>query len=179
MTDAVQVAAQTTDNPTYTFRGAPRNMVPGIALLVAGIIAPSMGLTDVYFARATAWTFFIWGIFLVYTGLLDIYERYEVTDAGLKIVNPLRIWDANKTWEWEHINRLDIKLKGRDAALEAGSMRIYYSPAGEINVEIEDHDYEPELAALVIERAGLKAEGDAPAAVADLPFGIAATFSWR
>ena len=69
------------------YTGSSNNLVPGVALLFGGILAFSMGMTDVFFAEATAWTFAIWGVLMIYSGLLEINETYEVTDDALIVRN--------------------------------------------------------------------------------------------
>ncbi len=146
---------QVADNK-LVFQGTQRNMVVGIAMLSASALAFSMNLTHVFFASAMAWTFAIWGGLLLYSNLLDYYERYSVTDAGLVIKNPLRPWGAVKTWDWAHLNRVDILVKRAEADVEDAVMQVYYTPEGEIVIEREDRAFDPELVRLIIERAGLK-----------------------
>ncbi|MCX6046821.1 MAG: hypothetical protein NT075_17080 [Chloroflexi bacterium] len=138
------------------FQGTRRNMVVGIAMLATAGLAFTMNLTHVFFASAMAWTFALWGGLLLYSNLLDYYETYTVTDAGLLIKNPLRPWGAVKVWDWAHLNRVDIVVKRTEANVEDAVMQVYYTPEGEIVIEREDRAYDPELVRLIIERAGLK-----------------------
>lgn len=179
MADVAQIAEHPTEFKSMRFEGSVRNFVPGVALVFAGLMAPAMGLTDVYFAAAMAWVFALWGLFFIYVGLVDVYEHWEVTDEALQIKNSLRFWERNRVWPWADINRVEIVVERKDLTLEDAELRVYYTPAGEINIEREDRDYNPELARLIIEKAGLQPEGDAPVSLTELPEGMAATYSWR
>jgi hypothetical protein len=138
------------------FEGTQRNLVVGLAMLATGALAFSMDLTHTFFAEAMAWTFVLWGVLFLYGNLLDIYQTYEVTDEALIIKNPLRPWGATKVWDWAHLHRMDVVVKRAEAELDDAVMQIYYTPEGEIVIEREDRAYNPELARLIIERAGLK-----------------------
>ena len=160
------------------YRGSSNNLVPGIAFLFAGLLAFSMGMTDVFFAEATAWVFVIWGLLFIYSGLLDIYEIYEVTDEALIIRNPMRPWGATKVWDWAHIKRVDIVSKRKDARPRDIVLQVYYNPEGELALEREDRQYDPFLAQQIIERAGLRpADRANPKDLHNLPRGKA-TFTW-
>ena len=174
MADAASITTPPAGNQSdqqYVFRGTPRNMVPGIALLFAGILAFTMGMTDVFFAEAIAWVFTIWGALLIYSALLDVYNTYIVTDQALLIKNPLRFWEANKTWHWGNINRMDIVVQRPDARPDVDVMlQVYFTPTGELTLEREDRPYDPRLAEIIIERAVLKPAGkDVPRNLHDLP----------
>ena len=167
-------------NPSIIFGGTTQNFVPGIALLFAGIMAFSMGLTDVFFAEATAWTFIIWGALFVYGGLLDINNVYEVTDEALIIRNPFKIWSVRRTWDWGRVNRLDVVVKRADGGKHNIIMQTYYTPEGELALDREDRPYDAALAALIVERAGLKpADKETPKDVTKIPTNAKATFTWR
>ena len=162
------------------FSGTSKNLVPGAAFLFAGLMAFSMGMTDVFFAEAIAWTFAIWGALFIFSDLRDINETYEVTDDALIIRNVLRIWAPRKTWDWGHITRLDVVVKRPDAREQDVIMQIYYTPEGEIAMEREDRAYNPVLAAIVTERAGLKpADKNTPKDVTRIPRNNKTTFTWK
>src|SRR5215204_3255488 len=82
------------------YTGSPNNLVPGVALVFGGVLAFGMNMTDVFFAEAIAWTFVIWGVLMIYVGLLELNETYEVTDDALLIRNPMRPWAPKKTFDW-------------------------------------------------------------------------------
>jgi len=161
------------------FTGTQRNLVVGIAMLSTAALAFSMDLTSVFFASAMAWTFVLWGALLLYSNLLDIYQTYEVTDEALMIKNPLRPWGTAKVWDWAHLYRIDVLVKRVDSETEDAVMQVYYTPAGEIVIEREDRAYNPELARLIVERAGLKATSpDNPQDLTQLPKGKR-TYTWN
>jgi hypothetical protein len=136
-------------------------------------------LVLLFFAKATASVFVFWGALFLYIGLMDLYQTYEVTDEGLVIRNPMRPWAAIKLYDWGHLHRLDLVVKRVDAQIEDAVMQVYYTPEGEIVLEREDRAYDPELARLIIERAGLKPTDPAnPRDLAQLPKGKA-TYVWN
>lgn len=162
------------------FTGSSNNLVPGVALLFAGILAFSMGMTDVFFAEAIAWTFAIWGALLIYTGLIDIYETYEVTDEALIVRNVMRPWAPRKTFDWPRVTRLDVVVKRADGEDEDVIMQVYYQPEGELAQERRDRIYHPGLAAAIVEHAGLNpADRNTPADVTRIPRNEKATYTWR
>lgn len=173
---------ETTAQPaseSFTFQGSSPNMVPGAALLFGGIMAFSMGMTDVYFAEAIAWTFAIWGLLMIYSGLMDIYTTYEVTEDALIIRNPVRPWLLRRTWDWGRINRLDVIVKRNGAGRNDVVMQVYYTPEGELANEREDRTFSATLAQIIIERAGLSAESGTPASAMDIRPAKKAVYSWR
>ena len=166
--------------PSIVFTGTTSNFVPGVALLVAGMMAFMMGMTDVFFAEATAWTFVAWGALFIYGGLMDMNETYEVTDEALIIRNPLRIWAARRTWDWARVNRLDVVVKRRDAEDRDLVLQVYYTPKGEIALERQDRVYDPTLAQLIAERASLRpGDKDTPKDITKIPRANKATFTWK
>lgn len=178
-TESTPVAETAPAKPSFRFGGATQNFTPGAALLFAGIMAFSMGLTDVFFAEATAWTFIIWGVLFIYSGLIDVYNIYEVTEDALIIHNVFKPWSARRTWDWGRINRLDVVVKRADGSPRSTIMQVYYTPEGELALDREDRPFDATLAQLILERAGLNPEGDAPADLAKVPTDAKATFTWR
>jgi hypothetical protein len=177
-TPAAEAAPAPTKPIIYT--GSSNNLVPGVALLFAGIMAFTMGMTDVYFAEAMAWTFAIWGALMIYAGALDINETYEVTDDALIIRNVLRPWAPRKTWDWGRVNRLDIVVKRAEGRDQDVVMQVYYTPKGELAMEREDRVYDSSLAEIVIDRAGLKpVDKDTPKDVTHIPRAKKATYTYK
>jgi hypothetical protein len=171
----------TIPNSPMIYTGSPNNLVPGIALLIGGLLAFTMNMTDVYFAEAIAWTFVIWGVLLIYIGLLDLYETYEVTDEALIVRNPMRPWAPKKTFDWGRVTRLDVVVKraGTDDANDV-TMHVYYQPEGEIANERRDRTYTPALAATIVERAVLSpADKNTPTDVTRVPRNEKATYTWK
>ena len=178
--EAGAVAIEQPTSRSIIFRGTSQNLVPGAALLFGGIMAFSMGMTDVYFAEAIAWTFAIWGVLLMYFGMVDINNTYEVTDDALIMRNPLRFFTPRKTWDWGRINRLDVVVKRNEARDHDLIMQVYYTPRGEIAMDREDRVFDATLAQLVVARAGLSpADRSTPKDVARIPRNVKATYTWK
>jgi hypothetical protein len=172
-------AAQAEDSG-LAFGGESRNMAMGIAMLGAGAGAFVLGLTHTFFAQAMAITFVFWGAFFLYNDLLLSTRRYTVTDAGLKIDVPMRPWSRSRLWAWKDISRLDIVTYRRDIDPENSTIQIHHQYPGEIALDREDRNFDPELARLVIERAGLKPDKSAAGiTLANLPTGRDETYTWK
>jgi len=171
--------AETSASQTIRFAGTQRNMVSGIAMLFASIMAFTMGMTDVYFAEATAWTFAIWGGLLIYAGVLDLFRVYEVTEEALVIKDDWRPWNRLKVWDWERLNRVDILVKKNNAQPKDLELQVYYNPEGELAMEREDRIYDAELARLIIERAGLSpSDRNNPSDLTQIPLAEKNTYTW-
>lgn len=138
------------------FRGSPRNMIVGITLLLAGAAAFVMGMTDVFFAEAMAWTFVIWGVLFLFGDLSDYTSTWTLTPEALEIRSALRFWQRNKVWDWANINRFDLIVKRNEPKAEDIEMQVYFTPPGDSVLEREDRIYSPQLARLILERSGLK-----------------------
>jgi hypothetical protein len=165
---------------TIRFGGSSRNMVPGVALLFASALAFSMGMTDTFFAEATAWTFLIWGALLVWSGMADVYRVVEITDEAFVVNSQLNFWSPARVYEWERINRMDIVIKRRNARAQDAEVQVYYTPPGELAMLREDNPYDPELARLVVERAGLRPADKAnPTDFTQLPLEQKAVYIWQ
>lgn len=153
-------------------------MAVAVAMFATAALAFSMDLTHTFFAEATAWTFVIWGALLLYGNLIDVYQVYEVTDEALIIRNPVRFLQATKVWTWGNVQRMDLIVKRADAEYQDGVLQIHYQEPGELTIEREDRVYDPELARLIIERAGLKpVDKDALPDLTNLPK-HKATYNW-
>ncbi|HHW85297.1 MAG TPA: hypothetical protein GX400_03705 [Chloroflexi bacterium] len=188
MADALQTTALQTSlpeptapaRPAIVFSGETRNMAMGIAMLGGGIAAFIAGLTHTFFAQALAYTFIAWGIFFLYGDLLLATRRLIVTDEALEIRIPFRFWNRSKSWAWQHIYRLDIVIDRRTTHAKDTAIHIYHQFPGEVAIDREDTNFDPELAALVIERARLKPDGEAAKVdLNDLPLGASMTLTWK
>ena len=185
MADVATAAAPTgqEEEPTtesIVFEGVTGNFVPGIAMLFAGLMAFTMGMTDVFFARAFAWIFSVWGGLFIFYGLLDLNNTYEVTKDALIYRNPMKIWSPRRVWDWERLIRVDVVVKRRNAHERDLEMRVYYTPEGELSQEREDRGFDPKLVQFIIDRAGLKpADNATPATTTDLPRDQKTIFSWQ
>lgn len=178
LTPATEGSAATSSSNSIVFQGSARNMAVAVAMFATAALAFSMDLTHTYFAEATAWTFVIWGALLLYGNLIDVYQFYEVTDEALIVRNPVRFLQATKVWTWGNVQRMDLIVKRADAEYQDGVMQIHYQEPGELTIEREDRVYDPALARLIIERAGLKAvDKDALPDLTNLPK-QKATYNW-
>jgi hypothetical protein len=173
-------AAKAAADDGLVFGGESRNMAMGIAMLGAGAGAFVLGLTHTFFAQAMAITFAFWGAFFLYNDLLLSTRRFIVTDEGLKIDVPMRLWSRSRLWAWKDVNRMDIVTYRRDIDQENSNIQIHHQYPGEIALDREDRNYDPELARLIIERAGLKPDKSVGSInLANLPTGRDATYTWK
>ncbi|HHY58561.1 MAG TPA: hypothetical protein GYA08_24350 [Chloroflexi bacterium] len=162
------------------FSGETRNMAMGIAMLGGGIAAFIAGLTHTFFAEALAYTFIAWGVFFLYGDLLLATRRLIVTDESLEVRIPFRFWSRSKRWAWQNIYRLDVVIDRRSTHAKDTVLHIYHQFPGEVAIDREDSNFDPELAALIIERARLKPDGDAAKVDLDaLPLGKSMTLTWK
>ena len=178
-TEYNQLADQAAKNE-IAFGGETRNMAMGVAMVGAGLGAYVTGLTHSFFAQAIATTFILWGILFLYNDLLLTTRRFTITDAGLKIDVPMRLWSRSRLWEWKDISRLDVVTYRRDIDIKNSTIQVHHQYPGEISLDREDRAYDAALAQLIIERAGLKPDkGTAGVDLANLPAGQDATYTWK
>lgn len=161
-----------------TFSNATKNPAAGLAMTLASLVVFTMGM-DTYFQKAMAWTFLIWGLLLLFVSVLNIYQRYEARAEGLSIRNPIRFWSFNKFWEWTDISRIDVLSGRRDNRLDELDMHIYREIPGELVKEREDVKFNPDMAQVIIERAGLQPvdEGN-PSDLDRTPLAQKAIYHW-
>jgi len=138
------------------FHGSPRNMAVGFAMIFAGALAFVMGMTNVFFAEALAWTFVIWGALFLLFDLVDYLETWTVSDEGLEIKSPMRFWASAISWKWENINRLEVKVKRNDPDAKDLWMTVSHQLPGEIVLEREERIFSPQLANLIVQHTGIK-----------------------
>lgn len=168
-----------TQSNRIVFTGSQRNMAVGVAMFATALLAFSMDLTHTFFARATAWTFVLWGLLFIYGSLLDIYQSYEVGDDALRISNPARFLLPTKVWQWDNVQRVDVTVRRTDAEYQDATIKVYYQEPGELTVEREDRVYDPELVRLIIERADLRpVDKKNPTNFTTLPQ-VKATYIWN
>lgn len=171
--------AATPDN-AIVFGGETRNMAMGVAMLGGGVAAFIAGLTHTFFAEALAWTFVAWGIFFLYGDLLLATRRFIVTDETLEVKIPFRFWNRGKVWAWKDVYRFDVVIDRRLTHAKNTAIHIYHQFLGEIAIDREDSNFDPELAALIIERARLKPDGNAAKVdLNNLPLGNSTTLTWK
>lgn len=163
------------------FSGFKRNAAAAVGLIAGGGLAFTMNLTDTFFAEAIAWVFLAWGVFLLYTNALEMFEQFILREDALVIRNPYRLWARTKVWEWAKIQRMDIWVRRFDPTYENVYLQVYYN-AGETwdpgTLRREDTRFRKELAEQIIERAGLKPEKGNPEDLADLPAVQPARYKW-
>lgn len=141
---------------TFNFTGSYRNFAVGVAFLIGGGLAFSMNMTSTFFGKWIAWTFVAWGILLLFSDLLESVQSYEVTEEAIIIKNPLRFWYPRKVWTWGRVYRMDLLLKRAEGRFEDAEIQIFHEVEGELVKEREDRTYDPTLARLIVERAGLQ-----------------------
>lgn len=163
------------------FTGFKRNVAASVGLILGGGLAFTMNLTDTFFAEAIAWSFFAWGVLLLYSNLLEMNETLIVSNEGLQVRNPFRLWAMNKFWTWDKIERVDIWVRRFDPTYENIYLQVYHNAGDELDpgvLQREDTRYRAELASLIIEKAGLKADGHDVADLTDLPAVQPARYKW-
>lgn len=161
-----------------TFMNPTKSPTMGLALTLASLAVFVMGMKTFY-QIATAWTFLAWGLLLLFVSALNIYQRYEATEDGLSIKNPIRFWSFNKFWEWSDISRIDVLAGRRDNNLEEMDLHIYRELSGELVKEREDVKFNPQMAAVIIERAGLQPVDESnPARLELIPRAQTGTYHW-
>ena len=179
-TEISTVGAEPQAQNAIVFGGETRNMAMGIAMLGGGAAAFVAGLTHTFFAEATAWTFIAWGVLFLYGDLLLMTRRFIVTDEQLEISIPFRFWSRHKVWDWKNVYRMDVVLDRRNTHPKDCQIQVYHQFPGEIAIDREDRDFDPELVALIIEHARLKPDGDAVGVdLSNLPFGKSAVLTWK
>ena len=172
--------AQAAQSNKIVFTGPTRNMAMGVVMFAAGAAAFISGLTHTFFATAMAWTFLLWGLLFLYGDLLVSTRRIEVTDEGITIKIPMRLWFRDRTWAWKDVTRVSIVIHKRDTRMDDATIQIHHQYPGEVALDREDTKYDPELVQLIIERAKLKPEAAGYSVdLTQLPFGKDAVFAWK
>jgi hypothetical protein len=162
------------------FRSKPKPIVAALALLIAGALTFSMGITHIYFVEAMAWTFAIWGALLMFNHLVDYTTRYEVTDDSFTIHTPLVLWRTRRTWLWKNINRMHVVVERTEARAEDTTIQVFHNLPGTTVLDREDIVFNPELARIIAERAGLKAKrGQAMQSFDAIPQNAKETYNWQ
>ena len=165
---------------TTTYRGKPKSMVSAVALLIAGVLAFTMGIDRLFFVEAMAWTFLIWGALLLYGHLIELGTVYGASEQGLEIRSPLRFWALSRQWDWGHITRMEVIVSRLEAKATDAEMHVHYTPEGSTVLFREDLPFIPELATEIAGRAGLKpARGQAMQSFADVPQDAKGTYTWK
>jgi hypothetical protein len=162
------------------FRSKPKPIVAALALLIAGALTFSMGITHIFFVEAMAWTFAIWGALLMFNHLVDYTTRYEATEESFIIRTPLVLWRPRRVWQWKNINRMNVVVERTEARPEDVILQIYHTAPGSPVLDREDVVFNPELAKIVAERAGLKVKrGQDMQSFDAIPQNAKGTYSWQ
>ncbi|MBX3050704.1 MAG: hypothetical protein KF753_04480 [Caldilineaceae bacterium] len=162
------------------FKGKPKAMSAAIAVMVAGLLIFPMGMNQVFFVEAMAWTFIAWGSLLLFGHLIDYSTTYEVTEDALIVRSPLRFWSFGRTMDWGHIKRMNVLLSRIESTTEDATLQIIYTPEGSTQMIREDMPYDSQLAQEIVSRAGLKAAKDSGmTSFDDLPQDSKGQFSWQ
>jgi hypothetical protein len=180
-TATTQSPAESTNSSALVFSGPKKNLVTGVAMAAAGLMAFNMGMTETFFIEAMAWTFLIWGALMIYSNLLEMNETYTLTDEALTVTNPIRFWGPKRTWLWKHINRMDLTIKRNDPTADDVKVFLFYTPPTQPGVlNRVDLAFNPELLKALASHAGLKAEkGSAFASLDAIPQDNPGTYTWK
>jgi hypothetical protein len=162
------------------FRSKPKSIVAALSLLIAGLLTFSMGITHVFFVEAMAWTFAIWGALLMFNHLVDYTTRYEVTEETFIIHTPFVFWRVKRVWDWKNIKRMDVLVERIEARPEDATLQVYHTVSGSTVIDREDIAFNPELAQIIAERAGLKAKrGQAMQNFDAIPQDAKGAYNWQ
>ncbi len=179
MSENAAISTAQAEAEEIVFRSKPRNMAVGVALVLGGAIAFTMGMTDVFFAEAMAWVAVLWGALFLFSDIIEMLKTYTVTDKALIVRSPGRFWTPLKVWEWGNISRMDVLVKRLDAHIDDVELQVYYTAPGDSAIEREDRQYSPFLARYIIERAKLKpVDPTNPTNLENIPPGKA-TYYWN
>lgn len=139
------------------FRSKSKSMSAAVAVMVAAVLTFSMGMNQVFFVEAMAWTFIVWGGLLFYGHLIDMSTTYEVTDDALIVRSPLRFWNFGRSMGWAFIKRMDVVVERAEATEEDAELQVIFIPEGSTQMVREDMSYNSQLAEEIATRSGLKA----------------------
>ncbi len=180
-TDATQSPVESTSPSALVFSGPKKNLVTGVAMAAAGLMAFSMGMTETFFIEAMAWTFLIWGALMIYSNMLEMNETYTLTDESLTISNPFRFWGGKRVWAWKHVSRVDALIKRNDPTAEDVKVHVFYTPPAQPGVlNRVDVAFNAELIKAIVSRAKIKAEKGSPFVNLDvIPQDKPGTYSWK
>ncbi|RME59201.1 MAG: hypothetical protein D6790_10920 [Caldilineae bacterium] len=177
MTESVQVQAS---EQGLVVRGRTKSIVGAMGLLIAGLLAFPMNFGRFFFVEAMAWTFTLWGALLLYLHIIDYTTVYVVDDEGVEVRSPLRFWKLVFRMDWGHISRMNIVVERLEADEEDVTIQVFYTPEGDVRLIREDLPYDPQLAAIIAEKAGLKPErGQAMTSFDAIPQDAKGVFVWK
>jgi hypothetical protein len=177
MADLIQAY---TSKDEQIFRTRPKPIVSALALLLAGVMTFSMGMTRYFFVEAMAWTFLIWGALQLYYHLMDYSTRYKVTEESFNIYTPFIFWNPTRSWDWKYIKRMDVLVGRTEAKPEDVTLQVYYTPQGSTVIHREDIAYDAVLAKTIAEHAGLKPKaGQAMQSFEQIPQSVKGNYSWQ
>jgi len=162
------------------FKGRSKAMGAALAVMVAGLLTFSMGMNQVFFVEAMAWTFIAWGALLLYGHIIDYSTTYEVTDDALIVRSPVRFWNLRRSMDWNHIKRMNVVVDRLEAEAEDAVVQVIYIPEGSTQMIREDIPFNAALAQEIATRAKLKAtKGSGMPHFDMLPQDKKGQFSWQ
>ena len=177
MTESLQAEATT---ERLIFKGRSKSMGASIAVMVAGLLTFSMGINQVFFVEAMAWTFIVWGGLLLYGHLIDYATTYEVTENALIVRSPMRFWALQQVMEWRNIKRINVVVSRLEAQPEDTTVQIIYTPQGSTQMIREDIPFNAALAQEIVTRAGLKAsKGSGMTRFDSIPQDAKGLYTWQ
>ena len=122
----------------------------------------------------------LWGIFFLYGDLLLSTRRFEVRDDSLTIDIPFRLGSRHASGRGKTSTAWISSSSAAICRADNASLQVYHQYPGEITIEREDCNFDPELAHIIIGRAKLKA--DSAAAKIDLnnlPLEQSLVLTWK
>lgn len=144
----------------------------GFALLFGCFLAWMSGLiTEAMGALILSIAGFL-GLYAVWDALYVANRKVIVTDQGLTISNPLRLWGARQSFSWDEIKQLELSIhdEQRNVRIKADKLPNYY---------YEDMPYDADLVQAVVSRGKLKpVKGEEAPALTALPNEGKALFRW-
>lgn len=154
----------------------PRNMnvkfATGFAVLLAcffawvsGMITEAMGILVLAIAGFL-------GLFAMWDAAYVANRKVIVTDQGLTVNNPLRLWGTRQEFAWDDIKQLELTVRDeqRSLRIKADKPPKYY---------YEDVLYDPELVQAIVAGGKLKPlKGEEAPALAALPSEGRAVYRW-
>ncbi|MBK7199048.1 hypothetical protein [Candidatus Amarolinea dominans] len=109
---------------------------------ISGLITEAMGILVLSIAGFL-------GLYAILDALYVASRKVIVTDQGLTISNPLRLWGTRQDFGWDEVKQLELSVRDeqRSMRIKADKLPNYY---------YEDVPYDPELLQAVVTRGKLK-----------------------
>jgi hypothetical protein len=132
---------------------------------VSGMITEAMGILVLSIAGFL-------GLFAMWDAAYVANRKVIVTDQGLTVNNPLRLWGVRQEFSWDDIKQLELTVRDeqRSLRIKADKLPKYY---------YEDVLYDPELVQAIVTRGKLKPlKGEEAPALTALPSDGKAVYRW-